>query len=57
MEEYLKGWKDREEVYIPPVEYKGFPQDVIIRKSVEPVRPVHEEQRDTQEVDRGEVCG
>ena len=45
MEEYLKGWKDQSNVYIPPVERRGFLQDIIIRNKVEPVCPVREEQR------------
>ena len=45
MEEYLKGWKDQSNVYIPPVERRGFLQDIITRNKVEPVCPVREEQR------------
>lgn len=48
MEDYLKGWKDRKEVYIPPVLHRGFQQEVIIRKSVEPIHFVQEEQGESK---------
>ena len=32
---YLSGWKNRQDVKIPPVSRRGFSQDIIIRKSVE----------------------
>lgn len=38
MEECLKGWKNRDEVYIPPVERKGFQENIIIRQKVTPER-------------------
>lgn len=31
MNELLSGWKDKKEVYIPPIEKYGFAEDVIIR--------------------------
>lgn len=35
VENYWDGWKERREVVIPPVENKGFKENVIIRKAVE----------------------
>lgn len=35
MTDYMEGWYDRKDVAIPPVEYKGFTENVIIRKKVE----------------------
>lgn len=33
---YFSGWKSREDVNIPPLENKGFTEDIIIRKHIEP---------------------
>ena len=32
MKDYLQGWKNVKDVYIPPVKQKGFKENVIIRK-------------------------
>lgn len=44
---YLDGWKEAGEVFIPPLKNKGFEEDIILRKRIEPVqavaRPVTEE--------------
>lgn len=37
VENYWDGWKELNEVKIPPVEKNGFKQDVIIRQKVEAV--------------------
>jgi len=37
VENYWDGWKEEKEVEIPPVQKKGFKEDVIIRKKVNPV--------------------
>lgn len=42
MEDYLKGWKELSEVKIPPVEKKGFAQNVIIRERIAPKEVVKE---------------
>ena len=34
--DYMNGWRDRKDVVIPPVEYKGFKENVVIRKRIEP---------------------
>ena len=43
----LDGWKEAGEVFIPPLKNKGFEEDIILRKRIEPVqavaRPVTEE--------------
>ena len=31
MRELLLGWKDKSEVYIPPIKKQGFTEDVILR--------------------------
>lgn len=31
MGELLLGWKDKSEVYIPPIKKQGFTEDVILR--------------------------
>lgn len=38
MNDYLDGWKERSEVLVPEVRRKGFADQIIIRKSVEPIR-------------------
>ena len=38
MKNYLKGWKDRNEIVIPEIREKGFPANIIIRDPVKPVR-------------------
>ncbi|KMZ52966.1 FHA domain-containing protein [Dorea sp. D27] len=35
---YLEGWKEAGEVYIPPLKNKGFEEDIILRKKIEPVQ-------------------
>lgn len=40
MEEYLRGWRDEEEVILPPLEKRGFSDNVIIREPVEPINKV-----------------
>ena len=35
VENYWDGWKELNEVEIPPVDKKGFKEDVIIREKVE----------------------
>lgn len=46
--DYLDGWKEAGEVFIPPLKKKGFGKDIIIRKRIEPAGerqvPVREEQ-------------
>ena len=37
MEEYLRGWRDEEDVILPPLEKRGFLDNVIIREPVEPI--------------------
>ena len=37
MEEYLRGWRDEEDVILPPLENRGFLDTVIIREPVEPI--------------------
>ena len=37
MKEYLNGWKNLDEVEIPPIEQSGFAQDIMIRDKVEPL--------------------
>lgn len=37
MRDYMNGWKNRNEVWIPPLEQIGFPDNVIRRKPIEPV--------------------
>ena len=37
MEEYLRGWRDEEDVKLPPLEKRGFSDKVIIREPVEPI--------------------
>lgn len=49
MKDELYGWKDREEVYIPPITRKGFTESIIIRKPVEPVKQV-KQQREEPEI-------
>ena len=34
--DYLDGWKEAGEVFIPPLKKKGFGEDIIIRKRIEP---------------------
>lgn len=38
MKDNFEGWKDQADVHIPKVEKKGFSDQVIIRKPVEPIR-------------------
>lgn len=40
MEEYLRGWRDEEDVILPPIEKRGFLDNVIIREPVEPINKV-----------------
>lgn len=35
---YLDGWKEAGEVFIPPLKNKGFEEDIILRKRIEPVK-------------------
>lgn len=49
--DYMKGWKNREDVVIPPVEYKGFTEDVIIRKRIEPLPGAGRKAREDQGTD------
>ena len=37
---YLAGWKNRQNVNIPPVKSKGFSHEIIIRKHIEPKRTI-----------------
>lgn len=39
MLDYMKGWIPRESIYIPPIEKKGFPEKVMIRKKIPPILP------------------
>lgn len=42
MGNYLEGWKDRKQIYIPPIAHKGFEGDVIIREYIPPVNSKEE---------------
>ena len=48
MSDLLKGWKNLDEVSIPPIERKGFSSNVIIRKPVEPIISKIQEDNATQ---------
>ena len=37
MKDIFKGWKELDEVDIPPIKKYGFKEDIIIRKPVEPM--------------------
>lgn len=37
MKDYLKGWKEIKQIYIPPIGQKGFAEDIIIRKYIPPM--------------------
>lgn len=34
VKEYLQGWKDIKDVYIPPIKQKGFRESVIVREYI-----------------------
>ena len=38
MKDYFEGWKEKTEIYIPPVKSRGFSENVIIRQPVVPIR-------------------
>ncbi len=44
--DYMNGWRDRKDVVIPPVEYKGFKENVVIRKRIEPFAAAVREEED-----------
>lgn len=37
MDNKINGWKDIENVYIPPIEKKGFQENVVIRRKIQAI--------------------
>lgn len=54
--DYMKGWQDRKDVVIPPVAYKGFTEDVIIRKPIEPLPGSGRKAEESQATDYAAAC-
>lgn len=39
------GWKNLDEVWIPPIESEGFQEEIVIRKRIEPAAPIVKEEK------------
>ena len=46
MKNYFEGWKDIGEVMIPPVKQRGFRENVLRRRNIDPYNSMPEKQED-----------
>lgn len=46
MKDYFEGWKERTEIYLPPIESSGFLENIIIRQPVIPIREQRQKKDD-----------